>query len=156
MLRILVVLLAALALQCAVSQLGDEQQHTVQLTREMVDALLQVLSPNCRTEMEGALSSQMEISDECKYEIQRTLSAFQNSQGDAQSTDQPAQTKPASQDTTSATKSAAIGGVSPAVYIFGFVSAAVAAVGALVVYVNGHRSAIPASKTKKLSKKKVW
>jgi dipeptide/tripeptide permease len=134
----------------------QQQQQTVQLTREMVDALLQVLSPTCRVEMEGALGSQMEISDECKYEIQRTLASFQNNgqqENDFQGKEaEPPRKAPASPKAASPPA----GGMSPLVYIFGFVAVAIAGVAGLVVYVNGQRGAAPAApKPKKLSKKKV-
>ena len=54
-------------------QQGDQQQHDQTLTRETVDAILQVLSPSCRSETEAALDSQSEISMECKYEIQSSI-----------------------------------------------------------------------------------
>ena len=51
----------------------NNQQQDQTLTRETVDAILQTLTPNCRTEMEAALDSQTEISMDCKYEIQRAI-----------------------------------------------------------------------------------
>lgn len=152
--RLFSIVLIAIAICCPAAQQGEEQQHTVQLTREMVDTLLQVLSPNCRIEMEGALSSQLEISDECKYEIQRTLASFQSNQELADE-DGNSQPTPSSTKEPSAAKPAPVGGVSPTIYIFGFVTAAAAVVAGLVVYVNSNRTTPPAAKPKKLSKKKV-
>jgi hypothetical protein len=154
----IVVIVMALAVSGSTARANgnEEQQQTVQLTREMVDALLQVLSPTCRVEMEGALGSQMEISDECKYEIQRTLASFQNN-GQQESDFRGEEAEPP-RKAPAAAKAAAppAGGVSPLVYIFGFVAAAIAGVAGLVMYVNGQRGAAPsAPKPKKLSKKKV-
>lgn len=159
-LRLIPLLIIALSVCFVTAQQNEaeQQQHTVQLTREMVDALLQVLSPTCRVEMEGALGSQMEISDECKYEIQRTLAAFQTNGGQgvgAVDQEEPAQDQQQPRREAPSTKPSTNGGVSPAVYVFGFVGVAVALVAGLVVYVNKQRQGLPAVKPKKLSKKKV-
>lgn len=151
----LVVVLVAIAL----SNGQQPEQQTVQLTREMVEALLQVLSPPCKMEMEAALGSQGEISDDCKYEIQRSMASFQNNGFDApvdpvdhngadESFDAP---KPKKAAPGAATPPA----VSPVVYIVGFVVAFFAVIAGFVVYVNKQRANVEHVKPKKLSKKKV-
>ena len=62
-----------LGLICLSMQQSDQQQQDQTLTRETVDAILQILTPNCRTEMEAALDSQTEISMDCKFEIQSAI-----------------------------------------------------------------------------------
>jgi len=61
---------------CRVSVQQSDEEEGLSLTRETVDALLQVLTPNCRSELEGALESQAEISDDCKIEIQAAVPQF--------------------------------------------------------------------------------
>lgn len=70
----------------------NQEQQTIQLTREAVEALLQVFSPPCKLEVESALSSQTtDISDECKYEIQRAFAAYQLQQQGGGEQGQPQQ-----------------------------------------------------------------
>ena len=167
--RLLFVVIALVALSRVSSQEADDkEQRTIQLTREMVEGLLQVLSPPCKTEMEAALGSQTEITDECKYEIQSTLAAMQNPNGqaspDANHADQtqppaePAKKKEPRakrQRTPPASASAPTSSVSPVLSIVGFVVVFFALVGALVVYVNKQKASVPVVKPKPLSKKKV-
>ena len=58
-------------LNLSVQQNGDQQDQT--LSRETIDAILQILSPQCREETEAAIHSQTEISTNCKYEIQSVI-----------------------------------------------------------------------------------
>lgn len=57
------------------SYLPEEEPpaETISLTKENIDALLMILSPVCRTEIEAALGSQATISADCKDELQRAL-----------------------------------------------------------------------------------
>jgi uncharacterized membrane protein YgcG len=78
MFRYLVVLLAVVASMLLMSgthaQQPPQDQQQVALTREIVEDLLRVLSANCRSELEGAIESQtMDLSMDCKYEIQKNL-----------------------------------------------------------------------------------
>ena len=50
---------------------ADAQQQ--QINREMIETLLQVVSPGCRSEMESAIQSQTEVSPDCKFEIQQAV-----------------------------------------------------------------------------------
>ncbi len=45
------------------------------LTKQHIDRLLEIISPACRQEMEGALDSQLEVSEKCKVEIQTALTS---------------------------------------------------------------------------------
>ena len=157
MIKFLVLLVVLMALSASLAQQSeDEQQRTVQLTREMVEALLQVLSPTCRVEMEGALGSQSEISDECKFEIQRTLATFQQNgqqQDIPEVENEPASSRSKPKQQT--VKEVPASGVSPVVYITGFVIAFFAGIAGLVVYINKKRGDTGPKKVKKLSKKKV-
>lgn len=154
------VLLVVVALVVVCNGQQPEQQ-TVQLTREMVDALLQVLSPTCKMEMEAALGSQGDISDECKYEIQRTMGSFQNNGFDAPVDSGESMNQeetfdaPKPKKTKAAPASTAPPAVSPVLYIVGFVVAFFAGIAGLVVYLNKQRANIETVKPKKLSKKKV-
>lgn len=129
----------------------DPPQQQVSLTRESVEQLLQVLSPTCRSEMEGALAAQTDISDACKYEIQNALINFgvaapSSGQGEDQSLPQN-QPPRAAQATSSA---------NPVIYIIGFVVLLIAIAVALVVQRSKYLSEKAVFvKPKKLSKKKV-
>ena len=164
MVNFVLLLVVLIALGSTVAQQDEPQQQTIQLTREMVDALLQVLSPPCKSEMEAALGAQIEISDECKYEIQRTMQSFQNSAngvGEAasqQEFEDPMNSEPAAprQPRARAPKAEAVApGVSPVYAIMGFVVVFFGLIAGLVAYVNSKRAGIVPVKPKKLSKKKV-
>ena len=58
-------------LKLSVQLNGNQQDQT--LSRETIDAILQILSPQCRKETEAAVHSQTEISTNCKYEIQGVI-----------------------------------------------------------------------------------
>ena len=146
-----IVLVLGVSLCLTLAQQGDER--TVELTREMVDALLQVLSPPCRVEMEGALASQMEISDECKFEIQRTLASFQSGQNVETQEDFSNPTQAQDSAMPAAAVQSSVG--SPVIAIVVFIVVAIAAVAGCVVYVNSQRGDKSVLKPKKLSKKKV-
>ena len=64
---------------------------TTSLTRETVDALLQILSPRCKQALEAALDSQLELSEACTLEIKSAVPQLvtthqQNQQQTEQST----------------------------------------------------------------------
>mmetsp|Transcript_24471 Transcript_24471/g.40784 ORF Transcript_24471/g.40784 Transcript_24471/m.40784 type:complete len:81 (+) Transcript_24471:3-245(+) len=56
----------------------QQQQQQITLTREYVDALMQVISPTCSEELEAALTAQQEISQECRVEIQQGMQTLQD------------------------------------------------------------------------------
>lgn len=133
-----------------------------------MDGLLQVLSPPCKSEMEAALGSQVEISDECKYEIQSTLASMQNPgsqvpQEEAQQQQQtqqqekaPKQPRAKRQRSAPSPNTTPTASSSPILYIVAFVVVFFSIIGAAVVYINKQKEGLPAPKpTKKLSKKKV-
>eukprot|EP01038_Epipyxis_sp_PR26KG_P007550 gene7550-10289_t len=60
------------------AQIGTSQpqQQTIQLNKDSIDSLLQVLQPRCRQELEDALTSQKDLSNDCKGEIQIALQQY--------------------------------------------------------------------------------
>ncbi len=52
------------------------EQQTLTLTRETLDQLLQMLSPECREQMELAIGNNGDIAMECKMEIQQGLTTL--------------------------------------------------------------------------------
>jgi hypothetical protein len=147
---------------CLVYGEQEDQQQTIQLTRESVEKLLQVLTPACKIEMEAALGSQVEISDECKIEIQRIVATFQTTGSDSdgengrsrmrQTGQGEKKQKPGKASSAPPTKNK---NVSPIFSIAAFVVSFVVVVAGLVMYINSKRAAQVVLKPKKLSKKKV-
>mmetsp|Transcript_23642 Transcript_23642/g.47713 ORF Transcript_23642/g.47713 Transcript_23642/m.47713 type:complete len:211 (-) Transcript_23642:3-635(-) len=162
-------------------QQEEQPQQTLTLTREYIDSLLQVLTPACRMEMEGALASQTEVSHECKMEIQQVMQRFQSDPDAPKLPDQqqmpptdadgnvipPTSGKAARAAKRAAAAAAEAGtsagtggevkpGTSPLVPIFLFVLALFGMGAALVMYVNAERKKAGTSfvRPKKLSKKK--
>ena len=150
----------------------QQQQQGATLTRESVEKLLEVLSFECRSEMESALAQQSEISLGCKQEIQDAIREYsipiqhggQPPSSDATVDDiddedtsdeqQNLNTK-GSQKSEPKLKVKKEGGISPIYTILAFVTAFFGAVAAYVVHVNKSRADLPVVKPKKLSKKKV-
>jgi hypothetical protein len=60
------------------------QEQKVTLNKEMIENLLTVLSPQCKTELEGAITAQEEFSNECKVEMQKALQTMGAGPGFAQ------------------------------------------------------------------------
>ncbi len=155
----LLVLLAVLSSVTASAK--EEDQNHVTLTREKLDQLLLVMSPACRTEMEGALGGQGQISMDCREEIQEALLSLgveleQGPGGEPESMSeppprqrrpsQPSGTEPFSKISSTTTIGA----------IVGFVVLSFAGAAAYVLYVNTHIDPnAAAKKPKKISKKKV-
>jgi len=115
--------------------------------RETIDAILRVVTPSCRAEVESALESQSDISDECKLEIQAVLQSF--SQTDPQNPENVNREPPKK----SVPKEHLI---DPKIGVAIFVGLLITGVGGYVVYVNQLlQKYYPQKKEKKLSKKKV-
>lgn len=55
------------------SNQGSPNQQQQAMNQEIIEALWNVLSPNCKTEMESALSNRGEITNECRAEVQQGL-----------------------------------------------------------------------------------
>jgi hypothetical protein len=142
--------------------LGQPEQQTITLTRETVDALLQVLTPKCRGEMEASLDSRTEMSMECNMEIQQALPRFLNAENAGMPPDgfdgpdgfdqaaAPPPRRPRKSDAQTES------GINPIYAIVAFVITAFVVVAALVMYLNSARKDLPVKPKKKLSKKKVW
>ena len=139
----------------------QQQQQTLTLTRESLEALLQMLSPTCRTEMEGAIGNNGDVSMECRREIQEGLISlniapnpmgkestpegqFQRGQQRQQDDSTPRETNVTSEKN----------GQQAMFAILGFVVLLFGSAGAYVVYYNKN-APTEAKKAKKLSKKKV-
>lgn len=160
-------LVLAIVVLCAAVSAQQEQQQQVTLTREKLDQLLQLMTPICRTELEGALASQGQISTDCRAEIQ---SAFQTlgvdleqaaEEGSAAPQEAPeSRPRRSQQAKADAPEASAIPETAQSsttiLAIVAFLVALAAALGGYVVYVNSQRAADPEAvkKAKKLSKKK--
>lgn len=157
-----------LGISTIVSQ--QQQQQGATLTREAVDKLLEVLSFECRSEMEAALAQQSDISMECKIEIQQAIqehripiqnagpppsdAILEDSEDEDGSDEQFEQNARANQQNDAKLKVKKEGGISPIYAILAFVVAFFGAAAAYVVQVNKSRANLPVLKPKKLSKKK--
>jgi len=141
-------------------------QQQIQLTKEFVDTLLQVLSPMCKNELESALGSALVdgISEVCKIEIQEIF--MKHAPSDAFTGGSPIDSQQATEDNpfaaprTSSTKKDKKQNnppplLNPVYSIAIFVAIFFSVIGGLIYYVNSTRSALPVTKPKKLSKKKV-
>jgi len=153
-------MLSALCLLFSLETSRGQQQ--IQLTKEFVDTLLQVLSPLCKNELESALGSALVdgISEVCKSEIQEIFmkhaptDAFMG--GPAGSQQQAAESPfAAPRSTTKKDKKQSPPLINPVYSIAIFVAIFFSVIGGLAYYVHSSRSALPAIKPKKLSKKKV-
>jgi hypothetical protein len=133
----------------------QDQQHTIQLSKETVENLLHVLTPGCSSELESALQYQTEVSYDCKDEIQLSLQTMKDQNSDF-TTDEPnARDNAKSQEKLkiSATTKPLI---NPLYSIIGFVLLSIVGISIFVITINKQRD--PESKSKKpkkLSKKKV-
>lgn len=180
----IVLLLLVFAPYLAIAQEGDfddpqqfqqdqhQQQHQVTLTRDAIERLLQLLSQNCRQEMESALAVRGDISDHCKGEIQEVLKGFpaedfaavppeglQNAYENAGDNDfdNNEQQLPEGGRRRRAAATASNSIVSPAVAIIAFVVVLLGAATGYVIYFNKVAAPVlnASAKPKKLSKKKV-
>jgi hypothetical protein len=152
-----------------ISQAQNQQQSSTTLTKNNVDALLEVLSATCRLEMEAALNTQAEITIECKEEIQEALislniplgSGDQQQQQELQQQQQQQQQQQNQQQQNGPQgrkrnkQAPSFFGISPIYSIALFVVLFISAIAGLVAYVNSQRASVAPKKVKKLSKKKV-
>ena len=143
----------------SLSQDPPEQQQQ-QINREAIEAILNLVSPPCRSEMEIAIETQSDVSLDCREEIQKAvqiISGYQQqhqqqqqqdnygNEGDSQSTE--------SSDTTKVTPKHTI---HPGFWIAGFVLVLIGGATAYIIHVNKLlQEAFPEKSHKKLSKKKV-
>lgn len=137
----------------------DQSQQTLTLTRESLEALLQMLSPTCRTEMEGAIGNNGDISNECRRDIQEGLVSLniapspngreppRDASSERRREEKPRRTEavPPSEDSGRQAVFAIVGLV---VLFFGIAVA-------YVIYYNKAHGTGESKKPKKLSKKKV-
>lgn len=160
-LHILVVTLCLMLLSLRGQQENPPPPGSTTLTRENVEALFQVLSSVCRTELESALGAQAEISIECKEEIQSAMVSLNIPFGqqpppadtpnlqqmdEEQMFDQP----PPKRSRAKQERKPQDGVI---YYVIGFVALFFAVVGGYIAYVNSIRGEVVV-KQKKLSKKK--
>jgi hypothetical protein len=119
------------------------------LFRETIEAILNIVSPGCRSEMEAALETQSQVSDDCKYEIQRALrkvTGASNDFNEPEEMDQP----PASKEPPKRE------GIHPGVWIAVVLLLFFGAAAAYVVYANQIlKEAFPEKPEKKLSRQKL-
>lgn len=165
MLFAIVPVLWAACLLLTLQVAGGQQQ--IQLTKEFVDTLLQVLSPLCKNELESALGSALVdgISEVCKNEIQEVFlrhapndvyadGSAKLPQATAADDNDNDNDNPFAQKKTSK-QDAPPPFINPVYSIAIFLAIFFSAIGGLVYYVHVTRSSLPAAKPKKLSKKKV-
>lgn len=120
-------------------------------SREAIEAILNLVSPSCKSEMEAAIESQTDVTSECKVEIQQAVQIIsgynrreeqEQGQGEQQPSTPP---PPPPRD-----------GIHPGYWIAAFVVVLVGGVTAYVIHVNKLlEEAFPPKPVKKLSKKKV-
>ena len=131
--------------------------YIVSLNRETVDALLQTLSPTCRVEFEQIIESQggVDISMECKIEIQNTLQQMGGLNMEQQQQQQQQQQQEQEQFDRRKKKQTVPSkdGIHPLIYIFGFLILAVIAFTVAVFNVSSKQKG--AEIRKKISKKKL-
>mmetsp|Transcript_357 Transcript_357/g.654 ORF Transcript_357/g.654 Transcript_357/m.654 type:complete len:162 (-) Transcript_357:171-656(-) len=131
---------------------AQQQQQQVEINREMIEAILNTVSPGCRSEMEAAIESQTEVSQDCKVEIQQavqTLSGGFNRQQSQQQDDGDAPSQPGNSNPPR-------NGIHPGYWIAAFVIALFGGVAAYVMHVNKLLAEkAPPKAPKKLSKKKL-
>lgn len=150
-----------------------QQGQQIQMTQEIIEALWELLTPQCKTEMESALGSQGDISMECKIEVQGGLIQLgvmqdprgqqqqqQQQQGSANGREEQQRSAPRAQqepaDNTPPVESAEMTGtkMTTIASILGLVAILFGAAIAYVIYHNQNQPAKEV-KQKKLSKQKV-
>lgn len=146
----------------------EQQQQGATLTREAVEKLLEVLSFECRSEMENALAQQTDVSVECKQEITQAIRThdipiqhggpppeeLEAQENDDESEEEVEKPKKRASEPKLKVKKEAAGGIPPIYTILGFVVVFFGAIAAYIAYVNKARGPFVAQKPKKLSKKK--
>jgi hypothetical protein len=169
----MMILLVFLGLLHLSVQQDDQQQRDQTLTRETVDAILQILSPNCRAEMEAALDSQTEISMNCKFEIQNAIPQLLSPEDqelhrkqqerydyemDKQNGDKQRQQRREKRREREIPEEETIsGGTSPEVLLGGLFTAIIAGIIGIMMYFRSSRNEDVSTpkKVKKIVKKKV-
>lgn len=149
---------------CYICFINSQQQV---LTTEFIETLFQILSPVCKNELETALGSKGDITNQCKEEIQNAIMEYgperafaktnvnhMSSNGDTEedvfmNNNNKPNTIP-SQNISSPAPS-----INPVYSIVIFVLIVFAIVGGLIYCINLQRKSLPISKPKKISKKKV-
>jgi len=147
-------LLSVFALAALVTAQGPNEPQQVPLTKDQLDHLLNVLSPQCRGELEQALDAQGDLSNTCQEEIQSTLVNLQRQQGGGAQRD--------GQDAAvgGGSRRAAAGGpkgssTTVLLVIGGCVTAFIACIGAFIFWVNRQRAALSGKTKKQLGAKKA-
>lgn len=120
--------------------------------REMIEAILNMVSPSCRSEMEAAIEEQSDVSNECKIEIQKAVQIISGYNQNQQMQEGEEDQQPSAATNTPPPKN----GIHPGYWIALFVVVLVGGVTAYVLHVNKLlEEAFPRKPAKKLSKKKV-
>jgi hypothetical protein len=146
---------------------GDQQeQKTITLNKDSVEALLQVLSPACRVEMATALSAQADISNECKVEIQGAIAELNAPLAQEPMTNKDRYESDRQQQQQQQRQEEASGGKAPnssgpaadkntiVLQIVSFVVLLFAAIGAYIYHVNSQLPASPRKASKKKNKQR--
>lgn len=141
------------------SQDINEQQQQ-QINREAIEAILNLVSPACRSEMEIAIESQTDVSQDCRIEIQKavqTISGYQQQYNQEYSNDQQDETTDETTQSDENTKVVNKPFIHPGFWIGAFVLVLIGGATAYIVHVNKLlKDAFPEKPQKKLSKKKVY
>lgn len=141
----------------------QQQQQSIQMTQEIIESLWEILTPPCKTEMEGALGNQGDISMECKIEVQRgliQLGVMQDpraQQGQDPRAGHQVPPQQAQERVEAPSVPVEVSGTNLNV-ILAIVGLLVAIFGGAAAYVIQHNKTLPATevkKPKKLSKQKV-
>jgi hypothetical protein len=151
--RCLSIISFVLSLFIVFAQDNEENLGQQQIQRETIEAILSMVSPECRSEMESAIESQTDVTEVCKLEIQKAVQTisgynprYQEDQPDQDGTQsQPDQKTPPPRS-----------GIHPGFWIAAFVIALFGSAAAYIVQVSKIlEDAFPQKAPKKLSKKKV-
>ncbi len=137
--------------------MSPEERERV--NREMIEAILNLVSPACRSEMEAAIESQTDVTQECKIEIQQAVQLISgygrdDEERDGERDGERDEESEGTKQSDSVTPSRS--GIHPGYWIAAFVVALIGGVSAYVIHVNKLlEEAFPAKQPKKLSKKKL-
>jgi hypothetical protein len=134
------------------------------MNQEIIEALWNILSPTCKTEMETALGNKGDISPACKTEVQAGLVSLkvlpdssQRRQESGFENSAPPEKSDGRYSKTPITPASQGAGTSTIMAIAAFVVVLFGAGAAFVLYVNGNKGEGSAEgKAKKLSRKKVF
>ena len=124
------------------------------MSREAIEAILNLVSPSCRSEMELAIETQSDVSQECRVEIQQAVQVISGYAQQREQGDDELEGEESNSETVAPTPPR--NGIHPGFWIAAFVVALIGGVSAYVIHVNKLlEEAFPAKPAKKLSKKKV-